>query len=126
MRAHEFVKQQKERLRGLTLRQINQMKHEERRREQERADRRRVIAVMYRDANEDARQMDLAKQRLELEQQRLEVEQQRLEVEAARRVPELENLEAISRMARSEMSNQDRSAARIEQLARSAMRRKRR
>ena len=126
MRAHEFVKQQKERLRGLTLRQINQMKHEERRREQERGERRRIVAIMYRDANEDARQIDLAKQRLELEQQRLEVEHQRLEVEAARREPELENQEAISRMARSAMADEDRNAARIEQLAKSAMRRKRR
>ncbi len=117
MRAWEFIAETKNSRPAISLRQLNDLKHELRRREASRARRDRLVKIMY--AN-PAKEIEL----IELEKARLELEQQQTELAATKVEADAKTTEAISSMANAGSKADQQSRSEISNMARSEMRRR--
>ena len=117
MRAWEFIAETENSRPAISLRQLNDLKHELRAREASRARRDRLVKIMYANPAKEIELIDLEKARLELEQQKAELAATKAETHA-------ETSDAISGMAKagSKADQQDRS--KISNMAQTEMRRR--
>lgn len=97
MRAYELITET--RREPLTLRQLNSLKHQARRRERLDAERATLMQVMYRDHEHDRTQLDIERQRIELEQLKAELAQTRAETRKLDREADLKSRTQITKMA---------------------------
>ena len=118
MRAWEFITETENSRPAISLRQLNDLKHELRAREASRARRDRLVKVMYANPAKELEQIDLEKTRLELEQQKAELTAVKAEAHA-------ETTIAISSMAKAGSKADQQSRSKISSMAQTEMRRRR-
>ena len=115
MSAWEFITEAEARRPEISLRQLNDLKHEVRARAASNARRDRLVRAMY--AN-PAREH----QRIELEKARLELEQQKAEVAATKAEARAETSETISGMAKAGTKADQQRRSKVAGMARAEMR----
>lgn len=101
MRAYEIITET--RREPITLRQLNQLKHQAKRRQKLDAERAAVIQVMYRDHEHDRNQLEIERQVIELDQLKAELAQTKAETRKLNREAGLKSQARVTQMARSAM-----------------------
>ena len=117
MRAWEFITETENSRPAISLRQLNNLKHEVRAREASRAQRDRLVRIMYANPTKELERIDLEKARLELEQQKSDLSATKAEAHA-------NTTEAISSMAKAGSKADQQSRTKVSKLARTEMRRR--
>lgn len=101
MRAYEIITETR---RGpITLRQLNHLKHQAKHRQKLDAERAAVIQIMYQDHEHDRNQLDVERQRIELDQLKAELAQTQAETRKLDREAGLKSKARVTQMARSAM-----------------------
>lgn len=101
MRAYEIITET--RREPITLRQLNHLKHQAKRRQELDAKRAAVMQVMYRDHEHDRSQLEIERQRIELDQLKAELAQTKAETRKLDRETALKSQARVTQMARSAM-----------------------
>lgn len=117
MRAWEFLQERDLREPEITLRGLNRRKHKEQRKQAELEQRLPLIRVMYGQPELEQQQLDLERSRLELAKLKAEIEVLLSDCEAGKKT-------AVTDMAKSGSKSIDKIQQRIEKMARSEMRRR--
>lgn len=117
MRAWEFITKTENSRPAISLRQLNDLKHEVRAREASRTRRDQLVRTMYANPGKELERIDLEKAQLELEQQQMELASTKVEAHA-------ETTEAISGMAKAGSKACQQSRSEISNMARTEMRRR--
>ena len=117
MRAYEFISETENSRPAISLRQLNDLKHEVRAREVSLARRDRLLKIMYANPAKELERIDLEKARLELEQQQVELASAKSEAQA-------EISKAISGMAKAGSEADQQYQSKISNLAQAEMRRR--
>lgn len=117
MRAWEFITETESRRPAISLRQLNNLKHEVRARAASHARRDQLVRTMYANPAKEHERIELEKARLELAQLKAELAATRAEIQA-------KTSEAISGMARSGAKSDQHKRSKVASMARAQMRRR--
>ncbi|MCR9175177.1 MAG: hypothetical protein NXI19_04150 [Alphaproteobacteria bacterium] len=101
MRAFEIITES--RSEPITLRQLNRLKHQAKRRQKLDDERAQLISVMYRDHQHDQEQLEFERAQMELAQLRAEISQTQAETRKLDRDAGLKSQQRITAMAQSAM-----------------------